>query len=83
MAAYTIAYYPVLIVSGGILWLIYVLITRQFQTVLNIFISSYPGIVTEQTVAAAAFPTMILLCSPVIILFAIAFWAIVRGSGDT
>lgn len=83
MASYTIAYYPVLILTAGLLWLIYLLVTAQFQEVLNLFISNFPGVITEQTANAAAFPVMILMGAPVVLLIAIAFWAIVRGMGGS
>ena len=81
MASYTIAYFPVLILTVGVLFLIYLLITAQFQSVLNLFIGNFP--VSVQTINAANFPVMILTGAPVVLLIAIAIWAIVRGMGGS
>ena len=81
MASYTESYFPVLILTVGILFLISLLITEQFQNVLNLFISNFP--ITVQTVNAAKFPVMILVGAPVVLLIAISIWAIVRGTGGS
>lgn len=80
MASITIGYFPVLLIISAFLYLIFVSVTGQFQNMLNIFIVQFPGVITEQTVNAAAFPVGILTYSPAIILIAIAVWALVRAS---
>jgi hypothetical protein len=79
MADYTIAYYPLLLFNGGFLYLIFMVVIQAYQQVLNIFIDIFPGVITEQTVAAAAFGTNLIVASPAIILIVIGIWAIVRG----
>jgi phenylacetate-coenzyme A ligase PaaK-like adenylate-forming protein len=82
MAAYTIAYYPILLIAAGFLYLVFTVVMQAYQQVLNTFIDIFPGIITEQTVAAAAFGTNLIIASPAILMIVIAIWAIVRaGSG--
>ena len=83
MASYTISYFPVLILTVGFLYLIFLFITKQFQDVLNLFIGIFPNTITEQTVNAANFPVMVIQGAPVVFLIAIAIWAIVRGMGGS
>ena len=82
MASYTISYFPVMILTVGILFLIHLMITAEFQNVLNLFIENNFSI-SKQTVDASKFPVMILMGSPVILLIAISVWAIVRGMGGS
>ena len=83
MASYTISYFPVLILTVGFLYLIFLFITKQFQDVLNLFLGIFPNTITEQTVNAANFPVMVIQGAPVVFLIAIAIWAIVRGMGGS
>ena len=60
--------------------MVFIVITGQFQNVLDIFIQAYPQAITQQTASAAAFPIGIMVSSPAIILVALAIWALVRAS---
>ena len=82
MASYTLAYYPLLILASAVLWLIYALITCQFQKILDFFLGMYPGVISEQTVSAANFAATCLVCSPAVVLIALAVWALIRGIGS-
>ena len=80
MASITIGYWPILLGISGLLYMVFMVITGTFQDVLNVFISSFPDAITQQTASAAAFPVGILVASPAIILVALAIWAFVRAS---
>lgn len=79
MAAYTILYYPILLFTCGFIYLVFVYIADIFTKVQNIFLNFYPGIITEQTMAAGNFGLGIIVASPALILIALAIWALVRG----
>lgn len=81
MSAFTIGYYPVLLAVSGILYMIFVLITHQFQVILNLMITQF-GVITTQTISAASFGIGIMVYSPAIILIALSVWALVRASSE-
>lgn len=79
MAAYTILYYPILLFTCGFIYLVFVYVAGLFTTVQNIFLEFYPGVITQQTIAAGNFGLGLIVTSPAFILITIAIWALVRG----
>lgn len=81
MSSFTIGYFPVLLLAGGFLYMIFITVTKQVQVVLNLMIAQF-GVITEQTVSAASFGAGILVASPAIVLIAVGIWALVRAASE-
>lgn len=79
MASATIFHYFLLIIVGGFFYLLFVLFADVFGTVQQIFLDTFPGIITEQTVTAVNFVTGVIVASPFLVLITIVIWAIVKG----
>lgn len=54
-------------------------VVNSFIDLQNIFITSFPGVITQQTVNAAMFGVGLLEASPFILFVAVVTWAFVRG----
>lgn len=80
MAAFTILQYFLLILVGGFIYFLMVYVFDVFQSIHSIFINTFPGFITEQSVAAANFVTGIVIASPFLIMLALFIWAVVRQS---
>lgn len=81
MSAYTLAYFPILIISASIIWIIFAFITRLFQNILDLFVNMYPSIISEQTITTANSVVAFLIYAPAILLIIVAIWAIIRNVG--
>lgn len=79
MAAYTILHYPLLLFTCGFIYLVFVYIADVFGSAQDIFLNSYSGVITEQTIAAGNFGLALIVSSPALLMMAIAIWALVRG----
>ena len=79
MAAATIFHYFLLILIGGFLYLLFVYIADVFHVLQNIFLSEFPGVITEQTVTAVNFVTGVIIAAPFLVLITIGIWAVVKG----
>lgn len=79
MASYTILQYFLLIGVFGFLYMAFLYVVNTFIDLQNIFLTAFPGIITEQTVNAATFGVGVLTAAPFIILVAVVSWAFVRG----
>lgn len=80
MAAFTILQYFLMLLVGGFLYFIFIYIGDVFRRVQDIFISTFPGFITEQTVAAGNFVIGIMIASPFLVMLALFIWAVVRQS---
>lgn len=83
MAANTILHFFLLVIVGGFLYLLFAYITDIFGLIQNIFLNSYAGVITEQTVQATNFVIGIIVASPILVLLAIVIWAIVKGGSTS
>lgn len=79
MASYTILNYFLLIFTAGFLYLVMVFVADVFVDLQGIFQNIFPNTITEQTIAAGNFGFNLLLASPVLLVVALAIWALVRG----
>lgn len=79
MASYTILNYFLLVGFFGFLYAVFIYLANTFVDLQNIFISGFPGIITEQTVNAAMFGIGVLQAAPFVLFVAVATWAFVRG----
>lgn len=79
MASFTILHYFTLIFTCGFLYLTFVFVADIFVDLQNIFLDIWPHAITEQTIAAGNFGFSMLLASPILLLVALAIWAVVRG----
>lgn len=79
MASYTILQYFLLIGVFGFMYMAFLYVVNTFVDLQNIFLTSFSGIITEQTVNAAMFGVGLLQAAPFVLLVAVVSWAFVRG----
>lgn len=80
MAAFTILQYFLLVLVSGFLYFIFVYIADVFTIVQQVFLDTFPGFITEQTIAAGNFVISIIIASPFLLILALFIWAVVRQS---
>lgn len=80
MASFTILQYFLLLLVAGFLYFIFVYVSDVFGGVQQIFLDTFPGYITEQTVAAGNFVIGIIIAAPFLVMLALFIWAVVRQS---
>lgn len=80
MASFTILQYFLLLLVGGFLYFIFIYIADVFGSVQQIFLDTFPGFITEQTLAAGNFVIGIIIAAPFLVMLALFIWAVVRQS---
>ena len=83
MASMTVLHYLVLVIVAGFLYMVFAYITDIFGNIQQIFLESFTGIITEQTVTAVNFVIGIIIASPILVLIAIVIWAVVKGGSSS
>lgn len=78
MSAYTILQYPLLLLAGGVFYLVFVFAGGQLVDISSVIMDTFPNTITQQTIDAIQFPLRVLVASPALVLIVIGGWALIK-----
>jgi hypothetical protein len=80
MVSFLILQYPTVIGVCGIMWIVMMFVLHQVIDTMNVILSVFPLVITEQTIASAQFGLSVATYSPGFILLTLALWAVVKSN---